>query len=116
MAKRTKSSKRSQSGSAAGDGTGGPDVRVAALAVEDVVLRESDVASGPCAFCGRIAPLRHVVTISAAPVAPEVLGALEVCDEHAAPAARFLEHAFEQLRTVGVGQAPPPPAAVAPGA
>jgi hypothetical protein len=115
MAKRTKSSKRSQSGSA-GEDTGGPDVRVAALAVEDVVLRESDVAPGPCAFCGRIAPLRHVVTISAAPVAPEVLGALEVCDEHAAPAARFLEHAFEQLRTVGVGKAPPPPAAVAPGA
>jgi hypothetical protein len=116
MAKRTKSSKRSQRGSAEGGRAGRPDVSVAALAVDDVVLPEPDVAPGPCAFCGRITPLRHVVTISAAPVAPEVLGALEVCDEHAAPAARFLESAFDRLRAVGVGQPPPPPAAGASGA
>jgi hypothetical protein len=115
MAKRTKSSKQSQSSSAEGGGSGRSDVSVAVLAVEDVVLPEPDVASGPCSFCGQNAPLRHVVTISAAPVAPEVLGALEVCDEHAAPAARFLERALGQLRAVGVGR-PPPPAAGAPGA
>ncbi len=76
-----------------GDRSARPPAPRAALDV--VPLGAADAATEPCAFCGRTLPLRHVLTIRAGPGADEdVLGALAVCDEHAASAAAFLARAL----------------------
>ena len=76
-----------------GDQSGRPPGPSAALDV--VPLGAEDADTAPCAFCGRALPLRHVLTIRGGRGADEdVVGALAVCDEHAAPAAVFLARAL----------------------
>ena len=68
--------------------------RVPAVELDVVPLTAEDAASESCVFCGRVVPLRTVVTIRGGRGDGDILGVLALCEEHAAPAARLLTHAF----------------------